>query len=101
MKKLNDGTGRVCVHWFIHDPNGPIKTQGGAVLTILGPLAFPGASGRIACRPEQNALYQIVGNEIMVCKTTDDARAAVCPACLATPEYAAKMAEFKKETVYV
>jgi hypothetical protein len=97
MKLLKDGTGRVCIHWFIRDPQGPIETPGRIHPTSVGPMSFGGARGRIACHPEQNTVSpQTNGIETRLCMHTDDARAATCLECCATPEYIAKMEELKE-----
>ena len=87
MRLLNDGTGRVCIHWFIRDEAGPIKTPGTAYMTAFGPIPLGGAVGRIACNPEQNSVAtQNNGMDFFPCLHSDDVRAATCPDCLATDE---------------
>ncbi len=83
MRLLNDGSGRVCIHYFIRDPEGPITTPKGQ-----GQLAgCGGTKGRIACNPEQNSVSSQVSNgEYRMCVHSDDPRAVTCPACLASPE---------------
>ena len=91
LRELPDG--RICIHWFVRDENGPLKTEDGNVMSDRGPFVFPGSQGRIACNPTQNAVLRKIGNETMVCMRSDDLRAVTCEACLATEEAKALMAE--------
>ncbi len=100
-KLLPDG--RVCIHWFVADPAGPIRNGEATVSqTQGGPLVIGGGVGRLACRPQQNSvLTQIRGNVAFPCGNSDDPRAVTCPDCMATEEYKKRMAELeanKKET---
>lgn len=96
IRLLGDGSGRVCVHWFIRDEIGPIRTPGTAHMTALGPIPFGGVVGRIACNPDQNTVTtQQNGMEFFPCCHSDDVRAATCPKCLETSEAKAMIERLK------
>jgi hypothetical protein len=100
VKMLRDGTGRVCIHWFIRG-DGPISTAVNVVPSVLGMITIGGVKGWIACNREQNTVSpQVQNGETFLCCHTDDPRAATCPSCKAVPEYAKMMAELN-ETVNV
>lgn len=83
IKLLKDGSGRVCIHYFVRDETGLIETpKGENRLKGLG-----GVKGRIACHPQQNTIVpQNQGMETLLCMNSDDVRAVTCPDCLATIE---------------
>ena len=86
VKTLKDG--RACIHWFKHDPKGPIQTSADVAISSLGPIKIGGATGKIVCHPEQNTVSsQWDGNELRMCLNSDDVRAVTCPACIETDEY--------------
>jgi len=88
VRLLKDGTGRVCIHWFVRDPQGKIKMPTGEAMSNLGPMQFGGAQGRIACNPNQNTVVpQHVGGNILLCCHSDDVRAVTCPDCQKTAEF--------------
>jgi hypothetical protein len=63
-------------------------------MSILGPIRIGGATGRIACHPDQNTILpQQRGGDVFINRNTDDPRAATCPECRAVPEFAEKMKE--------
>ena len=84
LKQLKDGSGRLCIHYFVRADNGAIQTAidpGNKIPWLRG-----GTKGYIACNPQQNAVLKQDGMETFVCLRTDDIRAATCPACLETKE---------------
>lgn len=93
FRMLPDGSGRVRIHWFMRDEAGPICTGVVSHSTPLGPVVLGGAKGRIACQPNLESVNPIwlSANHVQPLHHSDDARAATCPECMATPEYAAMM----------
>jgi hypothetical protein len=92
IRLLPDGSGRVRIHWFVHDPKGPVRTPASTTMTALGPLRLGGAVGRIACQPGlESVTPKVDGTQTVPLCHSDDCRAATCPECMATPEYAAAM----------
>jgi hypothetical protein len=91
IKLLKDG--RVCIHYFALDPQGPIETQGDVRPTEVGPIKLGGVRGKIVCHPEQNSVYPYFdGRETKICAHSDDPRAVTCPACQESAEFKAAMA---------
>lgn len=87
LRTLDDGTNRVCIHWLISDPNGPVDTRKGCTPHLLDGSIVATTRGRIACNPKQTTVRaQEVGDKILVCSHTADVRAATCPKCLESPE---------------
>lgn len=98
LRLLPDGSGRVRIHWFIWDKEGPIQMPQTMVMTAKGPMAVGGNAvtgerrGRIACQPKlKSVLPQQKGQEYLLFTHSDDPRAASCPECMATEEYKAAM----------
>jgi hypothetical protein len=91
MRLLKDGTGRVCIHYFVRDASGPIVTpKGEGQLANIG-----GTKGYIACNRQQNTVgTQIRNGEHMMCVNSDDPRAVTCPDCLATDEAKRQLTEY-------
>lgn len=88
MKLLSDRSGRVLIHWFIHDDQGPVETPANAVMTAMGPLKLGGVRGRIACMPSLDSVTPTMVNGISYpVPHSDDVRAVTCPACSATKEF--------------
>lgn len=89
QRYLNDGTGRVCIHLFVHSATGPATTPAG-----VNGFKFEGARGYIACNPTQSKVTPLVrGNEHLLCTHSDDARAVSCPKCQETAEFRQQMDE--------
>lgn len=92
IRLLPDGSGRVRIHYFVHDQKGPVTTPSGAVMTALGPLKLGGVTGRIACQPQLASVTpQMVKGELQPTVHSDDVRAVTCPECQRTSEYLATM----------
>lgn len=88
IKLLPDGSGRVRIHWFVHDDRGPVTTPASTTLTALGPLKLGGAKGRIACQPRRASVTpEVVGGVTTPIVHSDDVRAVTCPECRQTKEY--------------
>lgn len=97
-----DGSGKVCIHLFVQDPDGlvvephavlPVFENGAQVKqkTSCGP-----AHGRIACNPKiMNVQPVIRGNVTTLFHRTDDPRAVSCPKCKASKDYEAMIAKMK------
>jgi hypothetical protein len=87
VKLCPDRSGRVLIHWFIHDEQGPIETPAGGVLTALGPLRLGGVKGRIACQPERARVgAENISGQHHLFPHSDDLRAVTCALCRRTPE---------------
>lgn len=80
-----DGSGRVCIHLFVPDENGPF-VEGHVtdhVKKTVGPV-----HGRLACSsrktvaPTKNSM-----GHITITPRTNDARAVTCQKCCESPEY--------------
>lgn len=95
IRLLPDGSGRVRIHWFIHDPKGPIETVSSVTMSAIGPIKMGGARGRIACQPQRTSIApEQKGSDMHIVTHSDDVRGATCPECLATPEAKAQLADF-------
>lgn len=83
IRTLKDGSGRVCIHYFVRDDTGPITTpRGDGQLVGVG-----GTKGYIACNRQQNTVgTQVRNGEHMLCVNSDDIRAVTCPACRESDE---------------
>ena len=92
IRLLPDGSGRVRIHYFVHDPKGPVTTPSGAVMTALGPMKLGGVVGRIACQPQMASVTpKVVKGELQPTVHSDDPRAVTCPECQASSEYLTTM----------
>jgi len=88
VKLLPDGSGRVRIHYFIHDEKGPIQTPGSVVPSALGPIQLGGFRGRIACQPGlKSILPKNVAGVLHLTPHSDDVRGVSCPECMASKEY--------------
>ncbi len=88
VKLLKDGSGRVCIHWFVRDEAGKITTPSSVTTTALGPIALGGVRGRIACMPKLTSVLPTQSKgQINTCAHSDDVRAVTCPECRATDDY--------------
>ncbi len=97
IKLLPDRSGRVLIHWFVHDEQGPIETPVGGAMTALGPMHLGGAKGRIACMPGRgHAGSEIINGQHHLFPHSDDVRAATCPDCLTTDEAKRMLLEYKE-----
>lgn len=98
-----DGTGRVCIHLFVHDERGPFVEPHvlhpvfkNGVLVKQQVMAVP-TRGRLACDPKRTVAPVTRGGVTTVTPRTDDPRAATCPRCLASKEYAEMMKHYEQE----
>ena len=97
VKLLEDGTGRVCIHYFAHEPKGPILTPATGVTTSIGMVKLGGVRGYIACKPRLASIlpHTVPGGDIAPCVHTDDPRAATCPDCIASEAWKRHMEELE------
>jgi hypothetical protein len=81
-------------HWFCRTEAGPAETPSGH----LGPYKVGGVRGYIACQKSRESITPLMlpGGQVEPLHFTDDARAATCPECQATPEFEAMMAQLEK-----
>jgi hypothetical protein len=85
IKLLPDGSGKVRLHYFVHDDKGPIKTPTGTVMTALGPVTMGGVMGYVACQPRRTEITpEIRQNVVVPVPHTNEARAVTCPECKET-----------------
>lgn len=85
LKRLTDGTERLCIHWLVESSEGSIETQPNTKITERGAFKLGGVKGYIACNPKQNSVNpQHRGQEVMMCLHTNEIRAVTCPKCLDT-----------------
>jgi hypothetical protein len=93
-----DGSGKVCIHLFVRDETGEFVEP-----HVLHPAAEPGkviakpTRGRLACDPKRNPATMMRGNVTIVTPHTDDPRAATCPKCQASPDYANLLSRCNQE----
>ena len=94
--------GRIRIHWFQWDDEGPIQLHQSTTMTFLGPMRLGGNivtgknRGRIACMPEQKTIQPIMTNGIVKpLAHSDDPRAVTCDLCMATPLFATALQEIE------
>lgn len=94
-----DGTGRVCIHLVVQDENGPfvephmlhiddVEDDHGHPIKQL--VSRP-TRGRLACDPKRMVAPVTRNGVTTVTVRTDDPRAATCPKCLGSEDYARAM----------
>lgn len=103
--ELLDGTGRICIHLFVPDPNGPFvephalhpssEDEDGMRKKQL--IAKP-TRGRLACNPKRLVIPITRGNVTTVTPRSDDPRAVTCPKCIASSFYKEKMKLLEETT---
>lgn len=94
-----DGRGRVYIHLFVIDPAGPFvephvlhpcRDEQGEV--IPQQVEARPTRGRLACDPKRLvAPRRERDGSLTITMRTDDPRAATCPKCLASADYARLM----------
>jgi hypothetical protein len=77
--------GRVPIHFFVHDPDGPVTTPIRTVM-FLGPKKMGGARGYVACKPKEGdvAPHTDKRGQPVLCVFASHPSAVTCPQCLAT-----------------
>lgn len=92
-----DGSGRACIHLFVQDEQGCFTEP-----HVVKPMLIDGvqvkqqttcepARGRLACDPNRNPAPVVVNGVTIITHRTDDPRAATCPRCLVSQDYANMM----------
>lgn len=90
-----DGSGKVCIHLFVQDERGPFvepsalhmaEGENGQKQLVARPTR-----GRLACDPKRTVAPVTRGGVTTVTMRTDDPRAATCPKCIASKDYAVMM----------
>ena len=88
-----DGTGRMCIHLWVSDPNGKF-TEPHALSPVLGEEGKPTGEltagptkGRLACDANRNPAPITKGNTTIVTIRSDDTRATTCLKCIASVDY--------------
>lgn len=87
-----DGSGKVCIHLFVKDERGPFIEP--HVLHIdeeSGKLVAKPTRGRLACDPNRTVITVTRRGVTAITMRTDDPRAATCPKCIASKDYAEMM----------
>lgn len=99
-----DGTGQVCIHLFIKDESGPFTephvlhpAMDDVGQPIQGQLVARPTRGRLACDRRRLVAPVTRGNMTTITSHTDDPRAATCPKCKASQDYAQMMTKFTEE----
>jgi hypothetical protein len=94
-----DGTGLVCIHLFVQDPEAGSYTEPHALHPVFeNGVHVPGrvearpTRGRLACNPVRNPATVVRGRMTVVTPRTDDPRAVTCPKCRVSKEYTETMA---------
>lgn len=99
-----DGSGRVCIHLFVRDENGPLTEphvlhqvdgDGDGENTGRKEMIARPTRGKLACGviPSQTQSSGI----IKLVHRTDDPRAATCPRCMATDDYKTIMGQLERK----
>lgn len=92
VKVLPGGQRRVRIHYFVRDPEGPVRLPGKEQATPFGLVRLGYGVGRIACQPaRENILPRVEAGVMRVVPHSDDPRAVSCPECQATAQYAEHM----------
>lgn len=88
-----DGTGRVCIHLFVRDPDG-LFTEPHMMTPVIEDgekkkrVEFTPTRGRLACNPKRNPAPTTNGNGVTtVTPRTDDPRGVTCFKCMESQEY--------------
>ena len=85
-----DGSGKVCIHFFVKDEAGPFVEPSVTCLVDTDEgkrLSVAPARGRLACDSKRCVAPVVRGNVVTVTPRTDDPRAVTCPKCKASKEY--------------
>lgn len=98
-----DGTGRVCIHLYVQDATGPFVEpnvlhpliENGQV--VKGKIQARPTRGRLACDPKRIVAPVTRNGVTTVTPRTDDPRAATCPQCLASANYATMMKAYQPQ----
>jgi hypothetical protein len=92
-----DGSGRVCIHLFVRDPNGPF-VEPHVLHRIIGKdrqetreICAKPTRGRLACDPKRKVAPVYKNGITIITLRTDDPRAVSCPKCKASPDYISLM----------
>lgn len=88
-----DGSGQVCIHLFVPDPDGSFVEphviqpvfEGGE--QIKQKVAANSMRGRIACDAKLNPAPRVKDGVTSITVRTDDYRAVTCPKCIASKYY--------------
>jgi hypothetical protein len=92
-----DGSGRVCIHLFVQDPNGPFIEP-----HVLHPVVKNGeivkqqleakpTRGRLACDAKRGVAPKVRNGITTITSRTDDPRAVTCPKCKESAQYVKAM----------
>lgn len=97
-----DGTGRVCIHLYVQDAQGPFVEPhvlhpelDAAGQPIKQRVVARPTRGRLACDPKRGVAPVRRGDVVHVTPRTDDPRAVTCPKCKSTAVYADMVARIE------
>jgi len=94
IQLLKDGTGRIRIHYFHKDDQGPAFTPAVTLRSSIGPVRAGGVKGRIACQPTLSIVTpQVTVHEVKPLVHSDDPRAVTCPECRASDLWKKAMEE--------
>lgn len=82
-----DGSGIVCIHLFVRDPNGSFVEPHVLHQEVGKKMEARPTRGRLACDRKKTVTQVKRGNVTTVVLRSDDPRAVTCPKCKATTEY--------------
>lgn len=83
-----DGTGQMCIHLFVRDPNGSFTEPHVLHQEAGKPMKAIPTRGRLACNRRKLVTQVKRNNVTTVVMRSDDPRAVTCPRCAATSEFA-------------
>lgn len=99
-----DGSGKVCIHLFVHDERGlivepnvlhPVTGKDG--LPIKQQVCARPTRGRLACNPKKLVAPVVKNGVSHITLRTDAAEAVTCPKCKKSKEYLAAMNTTKEK----
>lgn len=84
--------GRVCIHLFVQDDNGPFIEPHALHLSVKeegakGQVEARPTRGRLACDPSRLVAPVVRNGVTTVTPRSDDPRAVTCPKCKASVDY--------------
>lgn len=96
-----DGSGKVAIHLFVRDPNGPF-VEPHVLYPVMDDNGQPGPGltaratrGRLACDPRRTVAPVVRGGVTTVTIRSDDPRAVTCPKCMASKDYTDLMTQIE------
>lgn len=100
-----DGSGRVCIHLFVPDKNGPFVEPHALHQTTdeegkpTRELVAKKTRGRLACNSKKSVAPVTKNGITTVTHRSDDPRAVTCPKCMESEYYIKIMSDNNQTTV--